>query len=707
MPQKSNHNSQQSFEAKKIAIFPEIVTQLAILFTTYSLVTVILFLHFRSWDALILKQSLGIFVYPLLVFSSVAFSFQYYRNSLWTLPITLLIVMGLPFGIAWTGDWVLIPLTLLGLGGISWASYKLKIHKQPKTLIQILSIGVILALIYFFVVNGYGYANVFSDILPYFDLQHKDTLFHSAIINMLAQFNTPSTGLDGVQPIVYHVGVHRWVAANSVVLGGDTSLLLAISQQVAFLPIFLFSATFVVGLLTSTPSSGLIITTSTLLTFWLISIYTWDSYLASESYAFSLGLFLAMIPIGKSWLISAYQSNKILVITPWEGTLTIAIIIACWAAKISSGFILIIYLMACVLSPKFVQNPQKFLLPITFIASLGFFGALGYAKWNFLNSSLFQVDFFHFAQNYTSQFIWVNIIFAITLAILALLFLSDKSTNKSFWVSILLVLLITFIAGQMPGLLLAIGGGSAYYFSHPALLISLCYGIAACIDYWSFKSQKIDWLPSQSLLSLGCLVLALVILSQVFPVRRSTVYVDRAYSFIFSSSEILNKFSLIEEEGDLLSPSDFSQPSDITRKQRLELLIHPPAVSSDLLSPQFNLVQIQKAVSDLDISVKDKGTIIYIPPSFEDFWQAKRCWAKPLVVPAVIGLPLLNGLRSGLETCPGTIYYGMSDYDNISLNKPMSDTEICKRTNQLGFRRILEISEDRSYLHSCNSNSLD
>ena len=57
---------------------------------------------------------------------------------------------------------------------------------------------------------------------------------------MLAKFNTPSTGLDGVKPLEYHVGVHPWVAANLNILGGQAPLLLAICQQIAFFACIIF-----------------------------------------------------------------------------------------------------------------------------------------------------------------------------------------------------------------------------------------------------------------------------------------------------------------------------------------------------------------------------------------------------------------------------------------------------------------------------------
>jgi len=99
---------------------------------------------------------------------------------------------------------------------------------------------------------------------------------------------------------------------------------------------------------------------------------------------------------------------------------------------------------------------------------------------------------------------------------------------------------------------------------------------------------------------------------------------------------------------------------------------------------------------------------IYIPPD-TPFWEdavattpAVVCWAKPFAIPALTGMPMLNGVRSGVGDCPVTQYYGMNTYTNDSLNRKLDSQELCQRTKKLGFKNVLEIKSDDYKVHVCN-----
>ena len=66
----------QLFSCKK-----KIVSELALLFTVYILVTLLLFLHFRTWDHTITRQLLGVSVYPSLLFGGIALAWRYVRQQ--------------------------------------------------------------------------------------------------------------------------------------------------------------------------------------------------------------------------------------------------------------------------------------------------------------------------------------------------------------------------------------------------------------------------------------------------------------------------------------------------------------------------------------------------------------------------------------------------------------------------------------------------
>ena len=216
-----------------------------------------------------------------------------------------------------------------------------------------------LAVFYFLVVNGCSYADIYGDLKGLQGDLHKDTLFHSAIIKVLARFGVPSTGLDGLTPIAYHIGVHRWVAANLLVLEGETPILLSIAKQVAVIPTFFFTVVLAVTRLAD--RSSIFITTLgvTFAILWLTDSRVWNSYLLRESYLFSLSIFVAMLLVGKSWLSKSVKTNLLNANRPWEIAIALIAIAAYWTAKISTGIILAVYLTACVLNPKFLTDPKR------------------------------------------------------------------------------------------------------------------------------------------------------------------------------------------------------------------------------------------------------------------------------------------------------------------------------------------------------------
>ncbi|MEO0273368.1 MAG: hypothetical protein ABIM30_09880, partial [candidate division WOR-3 bacterium] len=118
------------------------------------------------------------------------------------------------------------------------------------------------------------------------------------------------------------------------------------------------------------------------------------------------------------------------------------------------------------------------------------------------------------------------------------------------------------------------------------------------------------------------------------------------------------------------------------------------------------LGKIKQLVDNLEPKSKNL-TLLYITPSYKAFWEpqqeARICWAKPLAVPAVVGLPLLNGVRSGVENCEVTLYYGMADYGSESLNQDLSQQELCTKAMKFGFNQVYKISENSHELYRCQS----
>lgn len=530
---------------------------------------------------------------------------------------------------------------------------------------------------------------------------------------MLAKFNTPSTGLDGVKPLEYHVGVHRWVAANLNILGGQAPLLLAICQQIAFLPVLFFTAVLVLSCLVSTQVSTLVACGFTFLALWLLSTRIWDSYLASESYAFSLPIFMAMLPVGQSWLFKACQSDRWFTVHPMAVTMAVVAVLSCQTAKISSGVMLALFLVLCAFIPKILQKTRlnwRTIWPFVALCCAFFLGCLGLA---FAFSGTLPINFYplHFARTHTNQFIWQNLVFLGL--IISFYWLSGKEGQlhqgypPRAKLSQVVMLTIMFFASQVPGFLLEIGGGSAGYFVLPTLFVVLFFTLAAFVDYWQANHKTgliallspVDhlWKPLPR-----PLIWALITLILVFSLSSGTSeigsYKARGLGFVRNLVISLDSFSS--------KLDSFTELKGLNkRKRQLELLIFPPAIKMEILEQKTELGYVKAELRKLSISKTSKNLVIYIAEDFSAFWQPqgnRNCWDKSFVIPAMTGFPLLNGVRADINNCESTKYYGMVNYNSGSWNRLLSSSELCNKATQLGFNQVLSVTETKTQLYSCN-----
>jgi hypothetical protein len=687
-------------------VYASISANISLLFTIYSIITGILILHFRHWDPEILKQSLGIIAYPIVLFGTVAIAISHDLMNKYVIPICLFAFMLLPLIVSLIGAWILIFLGILGISFTAWSCWLTKNASSSRDLIKLLSASFFLPVFYFFVVNGCDYADIYSDLRGLKGDLHKDTLFHSAIINMLARFGVPSTGLDGVTPIAYHISVHRWVAANLLVLGGETPNLIAIAKQVALIPAFFFTVVHVVNRLSDRLSPFITTLGFTFAIFWLTDSRLWNSYLLSESYLFSLLIFVAMLPVGKFWIAQSCKTKLLNVVKPWEIAIALIAIAACWAAKISTGIILGVYLIVCVGSPKFFARPRHIIIAIFTWIGLSILGLWAVNQFYSDSALTFSISPFHFARKYTKVFSWQIIIFCISIYAFSLF----KSKNEQELLSpIRLTLLVTFLAGQTPGIFIKLGGGSAFYFSHPALLVALIYGTSALATFWSYQSLEeitvgIDnrlrkiFLPYESWkrfqFSSGYVFLALSLFIVLLSSSYSTSYSKNIRNFIVLVQQDNSSFPAT---GQFSLSRFFYKFQDIFHD-----LISPPKINKNILLLQTPIGRIKSTIADLGLSKTDKSLAIYIPPSYQDFWTSRpKCWVSSFTVPALIGLPLLNGVRNGLGNCEPVQHYGLKDYGKSSLNYQLSPTDICTNAKKLGFRKVYEITENKSQMHNC------
>jgi hypothetical protein len=700
------HHSQSTSQTLSV----QIPSGLAIVFLTYIVTTALIILHLRSWDNKILEQILIFSSYPLIFFGIVSTVITIglrkgQSKNTGVLPVATLIFMSLPFIVSQIGLWSAYTLSLLGAllivfaavlsyGGTNWLS-----------LFKLICSGALIALFYFGMVNGYNYAHVFSDVASYTDSLHRDTLFHASIINMLAYFSPPSTGLDGVQPLSYHVAVHRWLAASLLPSSDSTPLVISIGLQIALLPALFFTWTLTLGLISRAKTHLLPLLVWAFAGLIIVGGFVWDSYLASESYAFSLPILLAMIPVAHNWIVDSEinrRSTRFFTLA-----LTIVAIIACSAAKISTGVILGIFLITCFIAPKLLKADRRSLVLYGGLGLLLSTLCLGLAYFLVLGAPPLNVSLLHFVITYPKTAIGST-----QIAVLCLWAFcawgTRRCSNSLEHQALTLSLALTYAASWVPGLLLAIGGGSAGYFSHPALLILVLFGLMSLMNRWdtsevmSYLSRL--WTRPWSRVTVGAWAMAWLVITQL--ILWTSYPIPRFLGFASQSTRYLSLFDQNRPAAtDIVTVSE-----GLSIRDRLQLLWSPPPVNLDRLQNISALYRIENALDSASVVPSSADTLIYISPNLDEFWNieqafpgSRTCWDQSFHIPAVLGFPLLNGVRGAVNDCDTTPYYGMADYDSDSWNIELSDEAACDKAKDLDFSKVFMVNEDNQRLLNCSN----
>jgi hypothetical protein len=131
---------------------------------------------------------------------------------------------------------------------------------------------------------------------------HQDTLFHAAITTMLKTYNVSSTGLNGLEPIDYHILVHRITAAFSILTEIPVWVSFPLVNLLIIGPGLVCALAFCIMKISSNKITiqasmllaGVLLSIDKLLN--LKSVANWDHIFCSESYGLAIGLFLIGLP---------------------------------------------------------------------------------------------------------------------------------------------------------------------------------------------------------------------------------------------------------------------------------------------------------------------------------------------------------------------------------------------------------------------------
>jgi hypothetical protein len=530
--------------------------------------------------------------------------------------------------------------------------------------------GVALGVIYFFVMNTMGYAHLFVPEAALLGTAHHDTLYHSAVASMLTKFGAISAGLDGPVPHIYHAMSHLWLGGLASWLEVPTIHVYYIGPQVVGAPLLIFAlavATFSLWQPSQAKSPLLLVLLPVALLF-VVDAWDWYAYLDSESYLFSLSLFLLTLPL--VFELANRKSASVSILSAVTAVLACALTVA---TKVSVGTILAAALAFAIARPLLDQLSLRMLaalgVALTIIA-LGILLLTGYGK------AILQLiepwQFVHFYPDVA----YANL--AVTLAALGLAallyFWSDRSRQR-----ILETVLVLLVASVVPAMLLFYPAGAQYYFLNVGTWLGIVLFAGAVLLPLVERLDR-PWVAVPVVLLVGVVALAAT------PKKAGSVRSFHRLIATLNAQAAKGKLSDETEsgqaEGELLSertahrePSSFEQLNSLATN----------------LESTFG-GRLKRTLDGANLSAAT-SVLVFVPPSLMEFWTLNQvCFADSFLIPALFGVPMLNGLPPLQAGCGPLTDYGFDAYSPASHSTELTDEQICAKSVKLGFEEVLIVA---------------
>ena len=548
--------------------------------------------------------------------------------------------------------------TIYAILAIAWCLGLRELRSALKRLplwetLAALALGVTLGVVYFLLVNTKGYANVFSPEQTLLGVQHRDTMYQASIAAMLGSFAAPSTGLDGLVPVQYHMLSHALVGVTGRWMGVPPIHAYYLVPQIVGIPLLFFSLTAATcSLWRPSETSGgtllaVLLPVAALLTF---EIWDWASYLVSESYAHAVTLLLFSVPLLTD--IHERREDKGL----WLRAVALAVAgFGLMLAKSSVGVlfatgVLYVFARAYGLLSRRLAACGVVTALIMFV---GIRVTVGPAN---TTASLWGPG--HFVTAYRDA-AWPNILaIALTLALAPFAWIGAR-TSSTRRVAIETLAIMT-VASVVSGLLLRVGAGAAYYFLNVGVWTGLTVACGAAL------LPAIDrrrW-------------------------RHAAVFIALAVSVV-----TLLGHDDKRNAGPALAA--------LARQLETVALGTPVAVRSNSLGRAHVAGAVARTPGSRMAAAIAKAVarapgrpVVFVPPGNTAFWTLHAlCTAPPFFVPAVTGLPLVLGLPPDEDTCPLPLDtgFGYAAYAETSRSALMSDDSLCAKLKTIDFDTALVV----------------
>jgi hypothetical protein len=596
-------------------------------------------------------------------------------------PLCSLTVLVSPIAVFVTGPTLALIYPVLAARAVGGALPYLAAHRTSDVLS--LAGGAVMFAFYLLVqVHGHAFAHVLAPEYAFLDRLSLDSLYHMAIAHIIQNFGRASTALDGLVPIHYHVGSHYWFAAVATLARTTPLFAYPFGQMIVAIPALylgLLSATVTLLRPGANASVAIVLAIGIAVFFDFIG---WSSYYHSESY--TAGLVVALFAVPTLCDLVAVPAR-----TPWidrgrlAGLLTVIFVAA--LTKLSVGTVLGAGVGYLVLR-LYARSWRSFTVSVA-LCALGAYAVVHERP----PSNLPLREMFsplHFFRNplqfYSPRGPYVTFLLPLVFLVGSWWRLRSPrpsaidrpGTRVTVARTMELVAVMTIVAA-LPGLTLVLWGGTAWWFAN--------------VPQWLVLPMLVSTLSvpaAPSLIARAIPLCGAGALAAILAHAAWTFLPERIAAFARPIVQISQKAKR--------APRDLMPEAEIWSRIRSTIAdrgtVFDPAVREafhrTIVGHVADMVGSAAAAGD-----RGREMMVFVPPASWRFWFGPRfdCVARPLLIPALMGVPMVKGLSPRCAPWKkfGMPAYGYADYGPVSQSTALTEAELCGAARARGFKVVL------------------
>jgi hypothetical protein len=622
-------------------------------YRTYSFVWIVTFALVAASGRLAIGLSASPSI-ALTIAGSVAFAVVLIR---WIMSTSFVRALLLLAGSAWFGTWA---------AGVVWG----RIYKSPLFMEMLIANGIV----------------------------HHDGVTLAALGNMLRTYHSASMGLDGVPYMAYHWGT-PWLFAQLSNLTSQSVLeFYQLGYAVTMIPLFFGGVlAFAVQMRRERESNGFIFwavflaaTIGILPVTGLDALGVWTSNLTiSESYAVAVPAALMLA----ATVAAFWRQRGARVLAQNASVIDLAFL----ALFIPGGLVALGYIKISFMVLGFAATGYAALRvgalkrwPLVLIlAWMTIWVAVTYQRVSLAahREGMVPLDFL---KGFVPPVWWPFFILAQLFWSILFIVLRLRQENARTVADVIAlartrrildveIVAVVAVLGIIPGFILHIDGGSAFYFSDIQRWLSVGLLLAGSATLF----PRIGRIRINRLATIGLMFVAAPF---VVSTARNSVY----WTVRMLKANVELRHSLYPEaESASIVPGLRAMPR-LTDKMKLTAGLQQ--------SENYNAVQGLLSLASTPLEVK-RHTAVFVPQSETKYWtilkRSNACAFGGFVVPSLTGMSMVDGMPAA--DCKLSPYYGLSLFQRrTSAQRPEDITPqaICARAARLGFKEVLELHFD-------------